>query len=323
VDERATPPVLSRSDVASGISLESLIPEIERGFRAFHEGRAPISPVASLHLPEVRGETHIRAGYFSDGEIVCVKVANFYFDNPSKGLPTMDCVIVVSARHTGRIRALICDGGLLSDLRTAAASAVAANALSRRDATTVGLIGAGNQAYWHARALCVVRPVRRIKVWSRNEKRAASTADRLRSNSVDAAAATLEDAAACDIVVTATPARSPVLDEQRLAPGACVIAMGADTPGKRELGPSVLRRAECIVADSLPQARRAGELQWHSAAREGQTISDLGSVLSGSAVPRVGEAPVVFDSTGIAFQDVVAASLLLKKLGKAVTAGPA
>jgi ornithine cyclodeaminase len=161
MSDSTLPAVLSRSDVASALSLEALIPEIELGFRAFHEGRAVLSPVTSLHLPEVRGETHIRAGYFSDGEIVCVKVANFFFDNPAKGMPTLDCVIVVSDRRTGRVRALICDGGLLSDLRTAAASAVAANVLSRKDATTVGLIGSGNQAYWHARALCVVRHVSR------------------------------------------------------------------------------------------------------------------------------------------------------------------
>jgi ornithine cyclodeaminase len=143
VKESPLPALISRSQVAAGLSLERLIPDIERGFLAFHEGRAPISPVTSLHFPEVRGETHIRAGYFTDGEIACAKVANFFFDNPAKGLPTMDCVVVVSSRRTGRIRALICDGGLLSDLRTAAASAVAAGVLARKDAATVGLVGAG------------------------------------------------------------------------------------------------------------------------------------------------------------------------------------
>jgi ornithine cyclodeaminase/alanine dehydrogenase-like protein (mu-crystallin family) len=181
----------------------------------------------------------------------------------------------------------------------------------------------GNQAYWHARALCVVRRIGQVKVWSRNEQRAAATAERLLSAGVSARTAPLGEAANCDVVVTATPARSPVLDDQRLAPGACIVAMGADTPGKRELGPAVLERAAWIVADSLPQAKRAGELQWHSAPREGQTIVDLGSVLSGASLPERGDRPVVFDSTGLAFQDVVAASLLLKEMGKAIPADSA
>lgn len=320
MSEISVPPVVSREQVVAGISLERLIPEIERGFRAFHEGRVQIAPVTSLHLPEVRGETHIRAGYFTDGEIVCVKVAHFYYDNPGKGLPTMDCVIVVSSRTTGRIKALICDGGLLSDMRTAAASAVAANVLARKDAGTVGLVGAGNQAYWHARALCVVRKIRRIKIWSRSDKRAAATAERLASLGADVAPAPLADVANCDIVVTATPARSPVLNEEQFTKGACVIAMGADTPGKRELGPSVLRGASWIVADSLPQAKRGGELQWYSAPRDDQKITDLGTVLSGAAAPQPSDGPVIYDSTGIAFQDVVAASLLLKQMGAAIPA---
>lgn len=310
----ALPLVLSRQEVAAKLSFERLIPAIEIGFRAFHAGRAPVSPVTSLHMEDVHGETHIRAGYLTDGSVLCVKVANFYFDNPRAGLPTMDCAVIISDRKTGRVRAIVCDGGLLSDMRTAAASAVAACVLARRDAKTVGLVGAGNQAYWHGVALGHVREIGQVKVWSRSSDRAAATAERLAAaTGRPAVSASLDEAASCDIVVTATPARSAILDEQRLAPGACVIAMGADTPGKRELGPRLTQRADWIVADTLKQARRAGELQWLADLPQGTQVTELGAVLAGEHSPRRHEdALVIFDSTGIAFQDAVAASLLLE-----------
>jgi ornithine cyclodeaminase len=264
-------------------------------------------------MPEVNGETHIRAGYFTDGAIMCVKVANFFFDNPRAGLPTLDCAVVVSDRRTGRLLAVICDGGLLSDMRTAAASAVAARALARDDASTLGLIGAGNQAYWHALALRHVRRIASVKVWSRSAERTAATAERISAaTGVPAAAAALEAAALCDIVVTATPARSAILETQRTSKGACVIAMGADTPGKRELGPGFMSRATWIVADNLANAQRAGELQWLPDAGNDSRVAALGAVLAGEARRPAAADLVVYDSTGIAFQDVVAASLVLE-----------
>lgn len=307
------PQLLSRQEVAANLSFDRLIPAIEDGFRAFHAGRAPVSPVTSLYMEDVHGETHIRVGYLTDGNLLCVKVANFYFDNPRAGLPTMDCAVIASDRKTGRVRAIICDGGLLSDMRTAAASAVAAGVLARRDARSVGLVGAGNQAYWHGVALGHVREIRQLRVWSRSSERAAATARRLAAaTGRPAVSASLDEAASCDIVVTATPARSPILDEQRLARGACVIAMGADMPGKRELGPRFTRRADWIVADSLKQARRAGELQWLTDLPQSTQVTELGAVIAGEQTPRRNEdALVMFDSTGIAFQDAVAASLLL------------
>jgi len=309
------PRMISRQEIAAELSFERLIPAIEEGFRAFHAGRAPASPVTSLHMEDVHGETHIRAGYLTDGSVLCVKVANFYFENPGAGLPTMDCAVIVSDRKTGRVRAIVCDGGLLSDMRTAAASAVAARALARADAETVGLVGAGSQAYWHGIALGHVRDIAQMRVWSRSSDRAAATAERLAAaTGRPAVGASLDETASCDIIVTATPARRPILDEQRLAPGACVIAMGADTPGKRELGPTLARRADWIVADSLKQARCAGELQWLADLPQSARVTELGAVLVGEQAPRSSEsALVIFDSTGIAFQDAVAASLLMEE----------
>ena len=234
MSEIFVPPVVSREQVAARISLERLIPEIERGFRAFHDGRVQVAPWMFSSSRRTRRNSYPRRLLHRWRNSLCESGA-LLLRQSRKGLPTMDCVIVVSSRTTGRIKALICDGGLLSDMRTAVASAVAANVLARKDAGTVGLVGAGNQAYWHARALCVVRKIRRIKIWSRSTSAPRLQLQRLASSGVDVAPAPLADVANCDIVVTATPARSPVLNEEQFTKGACVIAMGADTPGKREL----------------------------------------------------------------------------------------
>ena len=187
--------------------------------------------------------------------------------------------------------------------------------MARADAATLGLIGAGNQAYWHALALRLVRPIKEVKVWSRTTSRAAETATNIANASgISAVAAELDEVAASDVIVTATPARQAILDTQHLAQGACLIAMGADAPGKRELGPSVTSRAGCVVADSLPRAKMAGELQWIPEPYGDVRVVELGAVLTGEARGREGEELIIFDSTGIVFEDVIGALMVLKRI---------
>jgi ornithine cyclodeaminase len=197
-------------------------------------------------------------------------------------------------------------------MRTAGASAVAVDALAKPGATTLGLVGAGTQAYWHALAIMHVRPIERIFVWGRRTDKAKGLAERLaRETKVSVESESLKTVAASDVVVTATPANAPVLANERISPGATIVAMGADAVGKRELGPGILKQASLIVADSLKQCTNVGELQWPDA--KSARVVELGAILAGSHRGR--ESPtdiIIFDSTGVAFQDVVSASEVLR-----------
>lgn len=308
-----TPRIISAAQIASQLTFERLIPAIAQGFIDFHRGHAKVAAITNIDLPEVNGEMHIKPGYMADGSHVCVKIATCYYDNPGKGLPTRDGTIVLASRTNGAIEAILCDAGLITDMRTAAASAVAVDALASPGSLTLGLIGAGTQALWHARAIPHVRPLSKIVMWGRHPDRVAAALDRIRSETnLPVESGSLERVASCDVVVTATPARSPILTHETLRPGALVVTMGADAVGKRELGAGILGQAQSVVADSLEQCRRVGELQWLGTGHSGPRVVELGAVLAGSESGRRSAGDIiVFDSTGLAFQDVVGASLVL------------
>jgi ornithine cyclodeaminase/alanine dehydrogenase-like protein (mu-crystallin family) len=304
------PKVISPDEIASCLAFDRLIPAIAQGFRDFFKGRAKVPAITNIDLPDVNGEMHIKPGYMVDGDHVCVKIATCYYNNPKKGLPTRDGMIVLASRTNGRIEAILYDAGLITDMRTAAASAVAVDALARPGPVTLGLVGSGTQAYWHARAISFVRPITKTVVWGRDPARVDAALERIRTAAkLSVESGTLEAVAGCDVVVTATPAKNPVLNRETLKPGALLVAMGADAAGKRELGGDVLNKASTIVADSLAQCRVIGELQWLKTTGAQPRVAELGAILSGAEVGR--RAPdeiIVFDSTGLGFQDVVGAS---------------
>lgn len=307
-----TPLILDKSQILPELSFEKLIPIIAEGFRDFHSGQAKVASITNIDVPEARGEMHIKPGYMASGDHICVKIATCYYDNPAQGLPTRDGVLVLANRRNGRIEAILCDSGLITDMRTAGASAVAVDALAKPQVATLGLVGAGTQAYWHALAIMHVRSIERILVWGRRTDKAKELAERLaRETKVPVQTESLKTVAASDVVVTATPANAPVLTDERISPGATIVAMGADAVGKRELGPEILKQASLIVADSLKQCTNVGELQWPDA--KSAPVAELGAILAGSHKGRESLADIiVFDSTGVAFQDVVSASEVLR-----------
>lgn len=308
------PKILWPEEIAPHLTFDHLIPALERGFRDFFEGRAKNAPVSNLALPDVNGEMHVKPGYIAGGDYICVKIATCFYDNPSRGMPTRDGVLVLANRTNGRIEAIIYDAGLVTDMRTAGSSAVAAGALAIPDAVELGLVGTGTQSYWHALALRHVRPLKKILIWGRRSAAVEAACHRVRvATGLQAEAATLSEVAACQIIVTATPASEAVLTDQKLRPGALVVAMGSDAVGKRELGPTILEQASTIVADSLDQCRRLGEMQWLPQGAS-QRITELGAILTGAEPARHAASDIIiFDSTGVAFQDVVGASAILSR----------
>jgi ornithine cyclodeaminase len=306
------PLVLTENQISPQLSFERLIPIIGQGFKDFFSGKAKVAPITNIEIPEVRGEMHIKPGFMAAGDHICVKIATCYYDNPAEGLPTRDGILVLANRRNGRIEAVMCDRGLITDMRTASASAVAVDALANPGPITLGLIGAGTQAYWHARAIAHVRPLQDILIWGRRIESSQSLSRRLAKEvSAPVRTADLAITAACDVLVTATLAKSPVLTSERLSAGAVVVAMGADAVGKRELGAQIIEQASLVVADSLQQCLQVGELQWRDAGSV--RIAELGAILCNSAMGRGSSSDIiVFDSTGVAFQDVVSASEALR-----------
>jgi len=228
---------------------------------------------------------------------------------------------------TGAPAALILDHGLITDLRTGAAGGVAARYLAPERPRAVAMIGSGGQARHQIDALSRVRSFEQVRVWGRHPGRTAAAAQDIAALpslpaecAVTAAASVRDAVAGADVVITATASREPLLYAEWLAPGAHVTALGSDQADKQELDPGVLAAAELLVADSLAQCLRIGEL--HHAVDAGAvnpaTVVELGTITAGAASGRSGDDQLtICDLTGVGVQDVAAAALVLAAAGDA------
>lgn len=307
--------IIKRDTIEQVLDFPPLIAALRDGFVAFHSGEAWVAPITNIAFPEQHGEMHIKPGYLQSSPEICVKIVTCFYDNPRLGMPTRDGAIVLADRNTGRMKALLADQGLITDMRTAGSSAVAVDALAVDGGISLGIVGAGTQAYWHAAAIACVRPIREVRIWGRDGAKAQHAARRIQSQlGLQARSASLEDTVFTDVVVTATPAQEPILNTQALQPHCLIVAMGADAVGKRELGAVLMHRVRAVIADSIAQCRRYGELQWSDPTSSTIPVYELGALLAGAGSVPHRQGPIVFDSTGVAFQDAVGAEMALRKV---------
>lgn len=298
-----------------------LAPAIEAGFVAYSEGRAVVPPVGELLFEDPPGEVHIKYGYLRGGDIYVVKLASGFYENPRHGLPSGDGLMLVFEQRTGRPLAVLLDHARLTDVRTAVAGAVAARALLPHRVERIGIVGCGVQGRLQLAELARVTGCRRVLAWGRREE--ALAAYRRDMEEIGFGVETTLDSSeigpACDLIVTATPSRSPLVRADEVRPGSHVTAVGADTAGKQELEAALLGRADVVVADSRSQCRERGEIAAALAAGEigEDDVVELGDLLAGRVAGRAaGEAGdrqiTVADLTGVAVQDLEAARAVLE-----------
>lgn len=309
--------VLTEAELRSSVALDlEAVDAIEQAFSALASGRVVMPPVLHMAIAEANGEVDVKTAYVPGLESFALKVSPGFFDNPKHGLPSLSGLMMLLSARTGRLEALLLDNGYLTDVRTAAAGAVAARHLAPEGARIAGIIGAGVQARLQLEALCLVRPIERAYVWSRSADKAEGCAEEMLERlGIDAVAVgsierlVLES----DVVVTTTPARAPLVVADWLHRGMHITAMGSDAAGKNELHPDVLARADVVVCDRRAQCERLGELQ-HALATHAVETVELGDVISGASSGRQGREDVtVCDLTGTGVQDTAIALLAFQK----------
>jgi ornithine cyclodeaminase len=214
-----------------------------------------------LDVPAESGEVHMKSSYCRGGKYFALKIASTFPRNRERGLSTGSGMMLLCSAETGEPLAMLADEGHLTDVRTAAVSAMIAREIGRSD-RVIGILGTGIQARLTARMHAEVLPLERIGLWGRARERAEECArdiaDVAEVETVDCPA---EVARRTRLVATVTASRGPLLFARDLLPGTHVTAVGADGPGKQELDPEILRRADWILADSVRQCERIGELQ--------------------------------------------------------------
>jgi ornithine cyclodeaminase len=296
-----------------------VVGEIERGFVAFSRGEVVVPPVGELIFRDPPGDAHIKYGIIAGDDVFVIKVATGFYQNPDKGLPANSGLVLVFSARTGLVEAVLIDEGKLTNVRTAAAGAVAAKHLARRRLTRIGICGSGVQARLQAVYLTRITVCRDVVVWARDQAKARTCArDIAAAGFLTGIAATPSELASqCDLIVTATCADRPYLKAADIRPGTHITAMGSDTPEKIELDPDLLALADVLVADSRAQCLVRGEI--HHAIAAGRIdpskVVELGEVIMGRAVGRRSdEAITVADLTGVAVQDIVIAKAVLARV---------
>ncbi|MBI2104906.1 MAG: ornithine cyclodeaminase family protein [Candidatus Omnitrophica bacterium] len=310
--------VLTQRDVARLVDMRIAIRVARGAFEAMARGETVMPPKVYLPLPG-GGDFRAMPAFLARPPACGIKWVNVHPRNRARGLPTVMAVIVMNDPATG-VPLAVLDGLLVTKLRTAAAAAVAAKALARRESRVVGLIGCGAQADAQVEALAEVFRLSRVKVWGLRLREAQRFCRRMRRRLpgvVFEPCATPERCArGTDILVTVTPSRRPLIRRAWLAPGTHVNAIGADAPGKQELDPAILRAAT-VVVDERTQAIHGGEL--NVPVRRGQfdprrIHASLGEVLIGRRPGRrSADELTVFDSTGLAIHDVALGAAILRR----------
>ncbi len=312
--------ILTESDLRTVIDLTPEVVDcVADAFRALAEGKVVMPPILSMAIAEHNGEVDVKTAYVPGLEGFAIKVSPGFFDNPKLGLPSTSGLMMVFSTRTGQLEALLLDNGYLTDLRTAAAGAVAASALAREDATSACIIGAGLQARMQLRALALVRPIARATVWARDSAKARAMAEEMSAQLGFPVTATTDPesaVSAADIIVTTTPATVPVVQAGWLRPGQHITAMGSDQHGKNEIDPAVFACAR-YVPDRMSQTRELGELRVALDAgivADGTEYPELGAVLAGYAPGRQSADEITLaDLTGTGVQDTAIATLALHR----------
>ncbi|MBQ0707259.1 MULTISPECIES: cyclodeaminase [unclassified Ochrobactrum] len=309
--------ILTEADLREIIALDlESVTCVENAFRALASGGVSMPPILRLDIPAERGEVDVKTAYIPGLDSFAIKVSPGFFNNPSIGLPSTNGLMIQFSARTGLIEALLLDNGYLTDVRTAAAGAVAAKYLARENAHVATIFGAGMQAGMQLEALTLVRPITEARIWARKFDSAQKAARNFTEKfgiPVTAVADAQEACDAADIIVTTTPSETPLLKAEWLVSGQHITAMGSDAEHKNEIDPALFRRPITYVADSLSQTRRLGELRHAISAgivTADTAFLELGQiVLNAPKFHRKAEDITFCDLTGTGVQDTAIARL--------------
>lgn len=306
-------------DPSPGLDIREVNAAVEEAFAEHARGHVQMPPKVYITFDE--GDFRTMPAYIPSLGSAGVKIVNVHPDNPRRHIPTVMALLVILDPSTGMPVAILNATGL-TDLRTGASGAVAAKYLSASREVTLGLVGSGRQAVAQLDAIAAELDITGIRVWSRNEKHA--TAFCRRYHEMDCRTATLEQACACDIIVTTTPAREPIIRSAWVAEGTHINAIGADAPGKQELDPDLLLRGRVFVDDPV-QAVHSGEINVpieRGLFSPDQIAGTIGEVVLGRKKRGSNREITIFDSTGLAIQDLAVAGIAMKNQNRVMLEFP-
>lgn len=311
------PVILNLAQIKDALKGLDLVGAMENGFVAYSHGLVVVPPVGEMVFEDPPGDVHIKYGFIGGDDVYVIKVASGFYENPKLGLSSSNGLMLLFSQKTGELLAVLLDEGYLTNLRTAAAGAVAAKYLAPRAVRRIGILGAGIQGRLQLEYLRGVRDCRDVTVWGTGDEELGAYKKDMEA--IGFRVRTTRDAgevaAECNLIVTCTPSRKPLLSAAQIKPGTHITAMGSDTPEKQELDPAILRMADRVVVDSRSQARLRGECfkAFEAGAITEKDVVEMGAVVEDARLQRASDAETtIADLTGVAVQDIQIAKAVWK-----------
>ena len=304
---------LNKAQIMELFQFDGAARVISEAYVASSSGHVQTGDVVHLSFPESNGDCHVKSGHILHTDTYVIKIASGFYDNPSKGLPSSNGMMLAFSATSGEPVAILRDEGWLTDMRTGLGGAIATKALANEDAEKVLIIGSGIQARFQAKCLASLMPSRsfNFNIWGRNEDAVKVLVEELRGQSLNADVAKNldEQVSLADIIITTTPATSALFGDNLVKPGTHITAIGADTHGKQELPTSLIESASLLVCDMMSQSLNHSEFQVINDTNLSQKVLELGNILSNSCAGRTSDNDItIADLTGIAAQDIAITS---------------
>jgi ornithine cyclodeaminase/alanine dehydrogenase-like protein (mu-crystallin family) len=310
--------VLSADDIRRALPMPRAVEIVKKAFIELSGGRAVVPPRIQLDVPEKKGTTLVMPGYLPQAKQMAVKIVSVFSDNPARGLPVINALVIVMDAETG-LPACIMDGTALTALRTGAASGAATDLLARENARTAGVFGAGVQGRTQLEAVCAVRSLKGALVFDVRAEAASAFAEEMsRKLGLDVRVAlSAAEAAGADIVCTATTAGSPVFTDIDIRSGTHINAVGVFKPHLQEIPSQTVARAAIVVDSREACLEEAGDIlvpMGEGLLTEESIRAELGEVAAGLKPGRSSSEEVTFfKSVGVAVQDAAAAAAVVER----------
>jgi alanine dehydrogenase len=308
--------VIVKHEVEQLLDINEALEAVEEAFKLKAQGKTIMPAKIYLNAPEYQGDYRAMPAYING--IAGLKWVSTYPNNRQRNLPNVMATIILCDPDTGYPIAIM-DGTYITAMRTGVAGGIAAKYLARKNSSVVGMIGAGRQAETQLMATAAVLPkISKVKVFDQYKEIATRYATKMSAklnvniHSVE----TISEVGESDVLVTTTPSRKPVVEKKHIKPGTHINAIGADAKGKQELDPDLLTSAKIIV-DDIEQACHSGEINVPLSNNQisvDDIYGTLGEVITSSKKGRENDEEItIFDSTGLAIQDMICAQLVYEK----------
>ncbi len=307
--------IIPLAQIKDTLSNIDVIAAMEDAFIEYSNGNSVVPPVGELLLE--KGDVHIKYGYIKGEDFYVIKIASGFYENPKLGISSSNGLMLLFKQETGELVSVLLDEGHLTDVRTAAAGAVAAKYLAPKNVLRIGIIGTGIQAKLQLEYLAKVVKCRDVLVCGRSESRLRDFKDTMSGKGfkVETTLIASDIPESCNLIVTTTPSETPLLLAKNIKSGTHITAVGSDTASKQELDARILRIADLVVADSISQCLERGEI--HKALESNsirkESLVELGSIISGTSSGRSSDEEItIADLTGVAVQDIKIADAVFR-----------